>query len=50
MRFVSRHPDFASGAAAATLAVAGVVIAQELWRVTPAIPLGYVSDGSSSWP
>ena len=45
MRFVSRHPDFASGAAAATLAVAGVVIAQELWRVTPAIPLGYVSDG-----
>lgn len=45
MKFVSRHPDLVGGAAAAALAVIGAVLAQELWRVTPAIPLGYISDG-----
>jgi phosphoglycerol transferase len=31
--------------ATGALAVLGVTIAQELWRLDPAVPLGYISDG-----
>jgi phosphoglycerol transferase len=45
LKVISRHPDVFSAAAAGGLAVLGVTVAQELWRINSAIPLGYISDG-----
>jgi phosphoglycerol transferase len=45
LKAISRHPDLLAGAAAGALAVTGAIIAQELWRITPSVPLAYIADG-----
>jgi len=34
-----------SAVAAAVLAVIGAILAQQLWRITPSVPLAYIADG-----
>ena len=45
MKVTSRHPDLLSAVAAAALAVTGAIVAQQLWRITPSVPLAYIADG-----
>ena len=45
LKVTSRHPDLLAAAAAAALSVTGAIVAQELWRITPTVPLAYIADG-----
>jgi phosphoglycerol transferase len=45
LKVISRHPDPLSAVAAAALAVTGAILAQQLWRITPSVPLAYIADG-----